>query len=164
MAHGYKIYQGSKRLNPKGNLPLIIVVAQKQVGQAFTEHFIFTGLEKPALLFQATGYGTGRNVSQDEFDQLVNIDNLIGAQLESAKAHLENSLFEADGSLHGQLFLDGQKFKYEMVDDQPLIHLAMSKKCKSEIAEMLAKTQSQALEPLEKALQILSRIEVKPLV
>jgi hypothetical protein len=160
MAYGYKIYQGSKRLDPKGCLPLVVVVAQKTGNTAFTEHFVFTGLNEMPLLFRATGYGIGRNITQEDFQKIVTIDHLIGGEFEYAKAHFENIIFEKHKELHGRLFLDGQKFDYAEVGDPALIHLAITKKYSKEVSHMLDETKSQALENLEPILRLLSKLEI----
>src|SRR4051812_2564358 len=156
----YACYQGNKRLNPLATLPLFVIVAQKDDHTAFTEHFIFTGFDKFSLLESWTGLDRG-DVSQEDFNYCVTLDNLIEAEMSLAKAHFENSVYQFDPKMHSSLFLEGRLLEYVPVDDNPFRMLVMSQKYKSEIKAMFDGTESDALDGFKKLFQILTRINIQ---
>jgi len=161
MSSEYKIYRGSKRIEPTGNLPLLVIAAQKDKGTGFSEHYIFPGVARVPFLRKSTGYGPGRSVSETDFEQMVTLDAILASEFDRAKAHFENSLFELDKSLHRHVFWEGHPFEYPLVDDFAFRHLAMAQQHKKEIAEMFAFTNCFALEPLEKLSKVLALIHIK---
>jgi hypothetical protein len=161
MQHVYKCYEGTKRINPKANLPFIVIVAQTDQINAFSEHHVLTGLEELPYLHSSTGYEPGRSVAIEDFARLLTLDTILASQLDQAKANLENAIFELDKNLHQKAFWEGQNFEYRETDDRGFTRLAMDRKNKKIISEMLDTTQSEALDGLKKTWTILSQINIK---
>jgi hypothetical protein len=149
-------------LSPTGNLPLIIVVAQTDNGKAFSEYFIFTGMEKHPFIYGGTGYDTGSNITEADFNRLVTPEDILELQLAVAKAQLENTIYNMDKEFHRAIILEGRRFEFEPTNDTPFRCLAMDKRFKSDIGAMFAKTNSQALAPLKTVFNVLSQINIKP--
>jgi len=143
------------------NLPLLVIVAQIDGENAFSEHHVFTGLNKPDFLYKTTGYRPGRNVSDEDFKEFVTLETLLASEFDYAKANLEYSVFEMDKDLHHKLLWEGQNFEYHEVDDTAFVRLALRKECKKAIVTMFGSTYSQALGKLEKKWKILSQLDIK---
>lgn len=161
MPSAYKIYQGSKRVEPTGNLPILIIAAQKDTGTGFAEHYVFAGFSRVPLIRRSTGYRPGRKVSEADFEQIVTLDVILASEFDRAKAHFENSIFELDKALHQHVFLEGRPFDYIPVDDSAFRYLVMAKTHEKEIAEMFDATNCQALDPLEKLCKVLASIDIR---
>ena len=158
MADVYKIYQGNRGLLPLKPAPLIFIVAQTDgAGNAFSEHYIFTGLDKPPFLKDSSSYSNGRNVSPQEFAEIFTLETLCKVELNRAKAHLEHSVFTQDRELHKSVFL-GAPLEFAEADDSAFINLGLKKCNKAHIADMFSSSESNALDPLEKIWTIISRM------
>lgn len=126
---------------------------------AVSEHFIFTGLDKTPFLKNRTSYDRG-DVSRENFDQYMALDNLIEAELSLAKASFENCVHHFDPKIHSTLFLEGRLLEYVAADENPFRALVMSGKFNPQIKAMFEGTESQALDGLKNLSAVLSKIKV----
>ncbi len=162
MYHELKCFRGSKQISLKTQPPLLLLnVNQNAPGSAFTEHFIFTGLESHPFIHRSTGFGTGHNVSAPEFDENVTKEALLSLELESAKAHFEFSIFQANKTIHDGFFWSGGKFTFDPVEENAVLYWMLRQELKGHFDKMVGMTQSLAMNHIKALWRVASRIAVQ---
>jgi len=156
----YRCFQGSKRLNPAAELPLIVIDSRKDENGAASEHYIFTGLEKPSLLASGITIERGKMEAED-FKVLISIEDIVASQLQSACGALEATLFEGQKPLHDLIYWEGTPFTFSAVEDQIVLRYFLRDKYRHDFAKMFEATKWNTLGALKTKFELCSKLVVK---